>query len=58
MPSRYPFDALSTIFGFIADRIEYQNFKIGKLMAHNYNTKANLYYTPIVLITNFLIFNQ
>ena len=58
MPSRNPFDALSTIFGFMADRIEYQNIKIGKLMAEDYKAKVNLYYTPSVLSTNSLIFNK
>ncbi|MGB0395958.1 MAG: patatin-like phospholipase family protein [Flavobacteriaceae bacterium] len=58
MPSRNPFDALSTIFGFMADRIEYQNVKIGKLMAEDYNAKVNLFYTPTVLTTNSLIFNK
>lgn len=58
MTSRNPFDALSTIFGFMADRIEDQNVKIGKLMAHDYKAKVNLYYTPTVLTTNSLIFNQ
>lgn len=58
MPSRNPFDALSTIFGFMADRIEYQNVKIGKLMAEDYNAKVNLFYTPSVLTTNSLIFNK
>ena len=58
MPSRNPFDALSTIFGFMADRIGYQNVKIGKLMAEDYNAKINLFYTPSVLTTNSLIFNK
>ena len=58
MPSRNPFDALSTIFGFMADRIEYQNIKIGKLMAEDSKAKVNLYYTPSVLTTNSLIFNK
>lgn len=58
MPSRNPFDAMSTIFGFMADRIGYQNVKIGKLMAEDYNAKINLFYTPSVLTTNSLIFNK
>jgi predicted patatin/cPLA2 family phospholipase len=58
MPSKNPFDALSTIFGFMADRIQYQNVKIGKLMAEDYKAKVNLYYTPAVLTTNSLIFNK
>jgi len=58
MPSRNPFDALSTIFEFMADRIGYQNVKIGKLMAEDYNAKVNLFYTPTVLTTNSLIFDK
>ncbi len=58
MPSRNPFDAMSTIFGFMADRIEYQNIKIGKLMAADHNAKVNLYYTPSVLTTNSLVFDK
>ena len=58
MPSRNPFDALSSIFGFMANRIEYQNVKIGKLMAEDYNAKVNLFYTPPALTTNSLIFNK
>jgi len=57
MPSRNPFDALSTIFGFMADRIEYQNIKIVKFMAEDVHAKINLFYTPTVLTTNSLIFN-
>lgn len=58
MPSRNPFDALSNVFGFMADRIEYQNVKIGKLMAQDYDAAVNLFYTPTVLTTNSLIFNK
>ncbi len=58
MPSRNPFDAMSTIFGFMADRIEYQNIKIGKLMAADHNAQVNLYYTPSVLTTNSLVFDK
>jgi NTE family protein len=58
MPSRNPFDAMSTIFGFMADRIEQQNIKIGKLMAADHNAQVNLYYTPSVLTTNSLVFDK
>jgi NTE family protein len=58
MPSKNPFDALSTIFGFMADRIQYQNVKIGKLMADDYKAKVNLFYTPTILTTNSLIFDK
>jgi NTE family protein len=58
MPSKNPFDAMSTIFGFMADRIQYQNVKIGKLMADDFKAKVNLFYTPTILTTNSLIFNK
>ena len=58
MHDRNPFDALSTTFGFMGDRIEYQNIKIGKLIAKQKEVKINLFYTPTVLTTNSLIFNK
>ena len=58
MHDRNPFDALSTIFGFMGDRIEYQKIKIGKLIAKQKEVKINLFYTPAVLTTNSLIFNK
>tara|TARA_X000000950_G_scaffold212629_1_gene255817 strand:- start:908 stop:1090 length:183 start_codon:yes stop_codon:yes gene_type:complete len=42
----------------MADRIQYQNVKIGILMAEDYNAKVNLFYTPSVLTTNSLIFDK
>jgi predicted patatin/cPLA2 family phospholipase len=56
--SRNPFDALSTIFGFISDRIEVQNMHIGKLIAEDYNASLRMFYTPKILTSNSLIFNQ
>ncbi|MGB0600717.1 MAG: patatin-like phospholipase family protein [Flavobacteriaceae bacterium] len=56
--SRNPFDALSTIFSFISDRIEVQNIHIGKLVAEDYNASLRMFYTPRVLTTNSLVFNQ
>lgn len=55
--SRNPFDALSSIFGFMGDRIENHNVKIGQLLAEKKDSKVNLYYTPTVLTTNSLVFN-
>ena len=56
--SRNPFDALSTIFGFISDRIEVQNMHIGKLIAEDYNASLRMFYTPKILTSNSLVFNQ
>ena len=56
--SRNPFDSLGIIFSFISDKIEEQNVKIGKLVAEDFNAKVNLFYTPHVLTTNSLVFDQ
>ena len=56
--SRNAFDALGSIFGFISDRIEYQNLKIGALVAYENKVKLYLFYTPRVLTTNLLMFEK
>ena len=56
--SRNAFDALGSVFGFISDQIEYQNLKIGTLVAHEKNVKLRLFYTPRVLTTNSLVFEK
>ncbi|MRH99602.1 patatin-like phospholipase family protein [Kriegella sp. EG-1] len=58
MPSRNPFELLTTMLSFILDRIENQNIRIGKLVANQKNAIINLYYTPTILTTNSLIFNK
>ncbi len=58
MPSRNPFELLTTMLSFILDRIENHNIRIGKLVANQRNAIINLYYTPTVLTTNSLIFNK
>ncbi|MDT0607708.1 patatin-like phospholipase family protein [Croceitalea rosinachiae] len=58
MPSRNPFELITTIIGFILDRIEHQNIRVGKLVANQKNAIINLYYTPTILTTNSLIFNK
>ncbi|WP_318345034.1 patatin-like phospholipase family protein [Flagellimonas baculiformis] len=58
MSSKNPFDLITTIFGFMLDRIENQNIRIGKLVANQKNAIINFYYTPTVLTTNSLIFNK
>ena len=58
MSSKNPFDLITTIFGFMLDRIENQNIRIGKLVANQKNAIINFYYTPTVLTTNSLVFNK
>ncbi|UJH67464.1 patatin family protein [Allomuricauda sp. SCSIO 65647] len=58
MPSRNPFELITTIFSFMLDRIENQNVRIGKLVASQHDAIINFYYTPTVLTTNSLIFNK
>lgn len=58
MPSKNPFSLITSIFGFMLDRIEHQNIRIGKFVATNNNTIINFYYTPTVLTTNSLIFDK
>ncbi len=58
MPSRNPFELLTTMLSFILDRIENHNIRIGKLVANQKDAIINLYYTPTILTTNSLIFNR
>jgi predicted patatin/cPLA2 family phospholipase len=58
LPSRNPFELLTTMMSFIFDRIENQNIRIGKLVANQNNAIINLYYTPTILTTNSLIFDK
>lgn len=58
MPSRNPFELITNMLGFVLDRIENQNIRVGKLVANQKNAIINLYYTPTILTTNSLIFNK
>ena len=58
LSSKNPFDLITTIFGFMLDRIENQNIRIGKLVANQKDAIINFYYTPTVLTTNSLIFTK
>ena len=58
MPSRNPFELLTSMMAFVLDRIENQNIRIGKLVANQQDAIVNFYYTPTVLTTNSLIFNK
>lgn len=58
MPSRNPFSLLTNMFGFMLDRIEQQNIRIGKFAANHQDAIINFYYTPTILTTNSLVFNK
>ncbi|MFS4455609.1 patatin-like phospholipase family protein [Maribacter sp. 2304DJ31-5] len=58
MPSRNPFELITTMMSFILDRIEFQNIRIGKLVANQKNAIINLFYTPTILTTNSLVFDK
>jgi predicted patatin/cPLA2 family phospholipase len=58
MPSRNPFSLLTNMHGFMMDRVEKQNVRIGKFAAGHRNVVLNFYYTPTVLTTNSLIFDR
>ena len=58
LPARSVFAALTNLFAFMMDRIEYQNIKIGKYEAKFKGATINFYFTPSVLTTNSLIFNK
>lgn len=58
MPSRNVFSLITNLFSFMLDRIERQNITIGKFAAAKKDTIINFYYTPTVLTTNSLIFDE
>ena len=58
IPSKNPFSLLFTIQEFMMEHVEKHNITIGKLSAKQKNVKLNLYYTPTVLTTNSLVFEQ
>ena len=58
VPSRNPFEALSSVFGFISDKIEQQNLHIGNLVANDYSAKLRIFYTPRILTRNSLVFDR
>ncbi|MEL0456157.1 patatin-like phospholipase family protein [Flavobacteriaceae bacterium SZ-1-7] len=58
MPSKNPFSLITNMFGFMLDRIESQNIKIGKFVASHNDAIINFYYAPTILTTNSLIFDE
>ncbi|WP_417887167.1 patatin-like phospholipase family protein [Zunongwangia sp.] len=58
LPSKNVFGLITNLFDFVTNRVENQNVKIGKFVAANKNVIINFYYTPTVLTTNSLIFDE
>lgn len=58
LPATNPFSLLFDVFDFMLTHVEKHNITIGKLAANNKNVKLNLYYTPTVLTTNSLVFDE
>jgi predicted patatin/cPLA2 family phospholipase len=58
LPSKNVFSLLTNMHAYMLDRVEKQNIRIGKFVAGNNNAIINLYYTPVVLTTNSLIFDK
>ena len=56
--SKNPFSLLFDVFDFMLTHVERHNITIGKLAAKNKDVKLNLYYTPTVLTTNSLVFDN
>jgi predicted patatin/cPLA2 family phospholipase len=53
-----PFSLMISLFGHLMDQVERHDIAIGKLAAKHRNVKLNLYYTPVKLTENSLIFSK
>ncbi|WP_047545695.1 patatin family protein [Psychroserpens sp. Hel_I_66] len=53
-----PFSLMLNLFGHLLDQVEKSDIVIGKLAAKNRGVKLNLYYTPVSLTENSLIFSK
>ncbi len=58
VPAKNAFSLLFDVMGFTMEHVEKHNITIGKLSAKHHDVKLNLYYTPMVLTTNSLIFDK
>lgn len=58
MRSRNAFDLLLSTLDFMGDTIVKDNIKVGQLLAKEKGVKLRVFYTPKVLTTNSLVFNQ
>jgi predicted patatin/cPLA2 family phospholipase len=53
-----PFDLMINLFTFMVDQVEINDIREGKLAAMYNGVKLNLYYTPVSLTNNSLIFDK
>lgn len=53
-----PFSLMLNLFGIVLEQVQIKDIMIGKLAAENRDIKLNLYYTPIELTHNALVFND
>ena len=53
-----PFSLMVDLFQTLLNQVEKHDVTIGKFAANNKNVKLNLYYTPIQLTMNALVFNK
>ncbi len=58
MRSRNAFDVVLSTLDFMGDQIIQDNIKVGQLLAKQKGVKLRLFYTPKVLTTNSLVFDQ
>lgn len=58
MRSRNAFDVLLSTFDFMNDQIVLDNLKVGQMLAKEHKVKLRVFYTPRVLTTNSLVFDQ
>ena len=58
MRSRNAFDVVLSTLDFMGDQIIQDNIKVGQLLAKEKGVKLRLFYTPKVLTTNSLVFDQ
>ena len=58
LPAKNPFSLMMDVFDFMLEHVERHNITIGKLSANHRDVQLNLYYTPIVLTSNSLVFDK
>lgn len=58
MASKNVFSLITNLHFYMAERIEKQNIRVGKLVAAKNDVLINFYYTPTVLTTNSLVFDD
>jgi len=58
LPAKNAFSLMMNVFDFMLEHVERHNITIGKLSANHHDVQLNLYYTPIILTTNSLVFDK